>query len=585
MLDTVIKGGKIVDGLGGEPYVGDIGIKDGIIVEIGGSITSASDRVLKADGAIVTPGFVDIHTHFDGQVSWDDKMDPSFSHGVTSVVMGNCGVGFAPVPPGGERELIEVMEGVEDIPGTALYEGIPWGAWETFPEYLDHLDNREYTLDIGTQIAHGAVRNYVMDKRGRENEPATDDDIAKMSQIVSEALEAGALGFSTSRTIGHRDIKGRIIPGTHAQRDEIMAFADVIKRAGKGVFELIPAGAVGDLEMLGGEETTYEEEVELMAEVSRRANCPVTFTMVQTADYKDLWKDVLKTVDGYNKTGARLHPQVASRPIGIVTSLQSYHMFQRRETYLKMAHLPFEKILAEMRKPEVRAAILTDKDVPHEYAGSMTASVHLLLQAAFERLYEMSVPVDYEPTADKRFANLAKAAGQSEAEFMYDFLIGGDGRRFAIVLGSNYNEGNHDCLHDMILHQHTVTGLSDAGAHVNMIFDGVAGSYQLIHWARDRTRGPLIPLEHLIHKQCYKNANLYGLTDRGSLEIGKRADINVIDHERLALGPLKVFNDLPAGGNRILQTSNGYIATFVNGVQTRSFDKDTGARPGRLIRG
>jgi len=585
MLDTIIKGGKIIDGLGGEPYVGDIGIKDGVIVELGGAISGAANNSINAEGAIVTPGFVDIHTHFDGQVSWDDKMDPSFSHGVTSVVMGNCGVGFAPVPPGGERELIEVMEGVEDIPGTALYEGIPWGAWETFPEYLDHLESREYTLDIGTQIAHGAVRNYVMDKRGRENEPATDDDIAKMSQIVGEALEAGALGFSTSRTIGHRDIKGRIIPGTHAQREEIMAFADVIKSAGKGVFELIPAGAVGDLEILGGEETTYEEEVELMAEVSRRANCPVTFTMVQTADYKDLWKDVLKTVDGYNKTGVRLHPQVASRPIGIVTSLQSYHMFQRRETYLKLAHLPFEQILAEMRKPEVRAAILADNDVPHEYAGSMTASVHLLLQASFERLYEMSVPVDYEPVAEKRFANLAKNAGQSEAEFMYDFLIGGDGRRFAIVLGSNYNEGNHDCLHDMIMHQHTVTGLSDAGAHVNMIFDGVAGSYQLIHWARDRTRGPLIPLQHLIHKQCYKNANLYGLTDRGSLELGKRADINVIDHEQLALGPLKVFNDLPAGGNRILQTSAGYIATLVNGVQTRSYDKDTGARPGRLIRG
>ena len=585
MLDTIIKGGKIIDGLGGEPYVGDIGIKDGVIVELGGAISGAANNSINAEGAIVTPGFVDIHTHFDGQVSWDDKMDPSFSHGVTSVVMGNCGVGFAPVPPGGERELIEVMEGVEDIPGTALYEGIPWGAWETFPEYLDHLESREYTLDIGTQIAHGAVRNYVMDKRGRENEPATDDDIAKMSQIVGEALEAGALGFSTSRTIGHRDIKGRIIPGTHAQREEIMAFADVIKSAGKGVFELIPAGAVGDLEILGGEETTYEEEVELMAEVSRRANCPVTFTMVQTADYKDLWKDVLKTVDGYNKTGVRLHPQVASRPIGIVTSLQSYHMFQRRETYLKLAHLPFEQILAEMRKPEVRAAILADNDVPHEYAGSMTASVHLLLQASFERLYEMSVPVDYEPVAEKRFANLAKNAGQSEAEFMYDFLIGGDGRRFAIVLGSNYNEGNHDCLHDMIMHQHTVTGLSDAGAHVNMIFDGVAGSYQLIHWARDRTRGPLIPLQHLIHKQCYKNANLYGLTDRGSLELGKRADINVIDHEQLALGPLKVFNDLPAGGNRILQTSIGYIATLVNGVQTRSYDKDTGARPGRLIRG
>ena len=585
MLDAIIKGGRIIDGLGGQPYSGDIGVKDGVIVEIGGEISSAADKLINADGAIVTPGFVDIHTHFDGQVSWDDKMDPSFSHGVTSIVMGNCGVGFAPVPPGGERDLIEVMEGVEDIPGTALYEGIPWGAWETFPEYLHHIESREYTLDIGTQIAHGAVRNYVMGERGRQNDPATDEDITKMKQIVGEALDAGALGFSTSRTIGHRDIKGRIIPGTHAADDEIMAFADVIKKAGKGVFELIPAGAVGDLEMMGGEQTTYEEEVELMARVSRHANCPVTFTLVQNADYTKLWKKVLETVEDYNNKGTRLHPQVASRPIGIVTSLLSYHMFQRRETYLKMAHLPFEELLAEMRKSEVRAAILSDNDVPHEYLGSMTAGVHMLLQASFERLYEMEDPVDYEPVAEKSFANRAKALGQTHDEFMYEFLTGGDGRRFAIVLGSNYYDGNQDCLHEMIMNQQTVTGLSDAGAHVNMIFDGVAATYQMMHWARDRKRGPLIPLEHLIHKQSYKNANLYGLTDRGSLEIGKRADINVIDHDRLNLGQLAVFNDLPAGGSRILQSSIGYVATFVKGIQTRSNDADTGARPGRLIRG
>ena len=437
MLDTLIKGGTIIDGRGGERFVGDVGIKDGIIAEVGAGLSSASKNTIDADGAIVAPGFVDIHTHYDGQVSWDDKMDPSFSHGVTSIVMGNCGVGFAPVPPGGEKDLIEVMEGVEDIPGTALYEGIPWGSWESFPEYLDHIDSRKYTLDIGTQIAHGAVRNYVMDERGRENEPATDDDLAKMKQIVAEAIDAGALGFSTSRTIGHRDIRGRIIPGTHAAKEEMMAFADVLKDAGKGVFELIPAGTIGDLEHMGGEQTTYQEELDLLAEVSKRANCPVTFTLVQNMDDPKLWKHVLETVEGYNKSGTRLHPQVSSRPIGVVTSLQSYHLFQRRETYLKMAHLPFNQILAEMRKPEVRSAILADKDIPHEYQGSMTAGVHLLLQAAFERLYEIENPVDYEPTKDKCFEARAKAAGQSQQEFMYDFLIGGDGRRFAIVLGSN----------------------------------------------------------------------------------------------------------------------------------------------------
>ena len=585
MFDTLIKSGTVIDGLGGERYVADVGIKDGVITEIGENISAAARHSIDADGAIVIPGFVDVHTHYDGQVSWDETMDPSFSHGVTSVVMGNCGVGFAPVPPGGEKELIEVMEGVEDIPGTALYEGIPWGSWETFPEYLDHIASRQYTLDIGTQIAHGAVRNYVMDERGRENEPATDDDLVKMKAIVGEALTAGALGFSTSRTIGHRDIRGRIIPGTHAAKEEMMAFADVIKNAGKGVFELIPAGTIGDLEFMGGEQTTYQEEVELLAEVSRRADCPVTFTLVQNMDDTSLWKEVLKTVDAHNRTGTRLHPQVATRPIGVVTSLLSYHLFQRRETYLKMAHLPFEQILAEMRKPEIRAAILADDDVPHEYQGSMTAGVHLLLQEAFGRLYEIEHPVDYEPTPDKCFTARAEAMGQTQAEFMYDFLTGEDGRRFAIVLGSNYYENNHDCIHDMILNKHTVTGLSDAGAHVNMIFDGVAATYQMMHWGRDRTRGQQIPLEHLVFKQSYNNAKLYGLTDRGSIEVGKRADINVIDHQNLALGALAVHNDLPAGGNRILQSSIGYIATFVNGVQTRSHDEDTGARPGRLIRG
>ena len=512
-------------------------------------------------------------------------MDPSFSHGVTSVVMGNCGVGFAPVPKGGEKDLIEVMEGVEDIPGTALYEGIPWGKWETFPEYLDHIASRKYSLDIGTQVPHGAIRNYVMGARGRENEAATTSDIQQMGDLVEEALRAGALGFSTSRTIGHRDIRGKEIPGTHAQRDEILSFADAIKRVGRGVFELIPAGCVGELEHMGGEKTTFADEVELMAEVSKRGDCPVTFTLVQNSEQPETWRDVLASVETINKEGGRLLPQIACRPIGVVTSLMTYHMFQRRETYLKIADLPFAQRLVEMRKPDVRAAILSDEDIPHEYLGSMTAAVHMILQVSFDSLYEMSEPVDYEPSADKNFTNRAKQENQTNSEFMYDFLIGENGKRFAILLGSNYNDGNHDAIREMMMNENTVVGLSDAGAHVNMIFDGVAPTYQLTHWAKDRVRGDKIPLEHLVYKQSYKNAQLYGLTDRGSLEIGKRADINVIDFDGLKLGGLEVHHDLPAGGSRILQSAHGYLATFVNGVQTRENDTDTGARPGRLIRG
>jgi N-acyl-D-amino-acid deacylase len=583
MLDLIIKGGKIIDGLGGAPTIGDIGVKDGRIAEIAPHISTVARETMDAGGAIITPGFVDVHTHYDGQVCWDDKLDPSASHGVTTVVMGNCGVGFAPAPPGGERELIEVMEGVEDIPGTALYEGVPWGAWESFPEYLDYLGTRQYALDISAQVPHAALRNYVMGERGRANEPATPGDIARMAELVEEALSAGAIGFSTSRTIGHRTLSGDPIPGTFAADEEVFALAEAMGRAGRGVFEMIPGGTVGDLEALGGEHTTLEDEVALMERVSHISQRPVTFTTVQNRDHPRAWQDVLAQVEKCNRDGANLFPQVASRPIGLVTNIQTYHAFQARETYRKLAHLPLSEKLAEMQKPEVRAAILSDQNVKSGKSGLM-ANAHSIFKHAAPNMYELSLPIDYEPTKDKCFAERAKAAGQTDQEFMYDFLIGNGGQNFAIVLGSNYFDGNFDAIREMLTHPDTVTGLSDAGAHVNLIFDGVAPTYQMIHWSRDRQRGEGLPLEFIVHKQSKKNADLYGMTDRGSLEVGKRADINVIDFDRLKLGALEVRADLPAGGTRILQPASGYLATFVNGVQTRKNDVDTGARPGRLVR-
>ncbi len=583
MLDTIIKGGKLIDGLGGSPMIGDIGIKDGRIVEIAPSISAAARETLDAGGAIVTPGFIDVHTHYDGQVCWDDQLDPSASHGVTTVVMGNCGVGFAPALPGGEHELIEVMEGVEDIPGTALYEGVPWGAWESFPEYMNYLDTRKYALDISAQVPHAALRNYVMGARGRANEAATAEDMTRMADLVEEALIAGAIGFSTSRTIGHRTMSGVPIPGTYAADEEVLALAEAMGRAGRGVFELIPGGTVGDLAALGGEHTTLEEEVALLDKVSHISKRPVTFTTVQNRDHQSHWRKVLAQVDECNRGGANLFPQVASRPIGLVTTIQTYHMFQARGTYLKLAHLPLPQRLAEMQKPEVRAAILSDVDVPSG-KGGMMANAHMIFKHAATDLYELDLPIDYEPTKDKCFAERAKAAGQSEDEFMYDFLVGNDGRNFAILLGANFYDGNFDVIREMLLHPDTITGLSDAGAHVNLIFDGVAPTYQMIHWARDRTRGEGLPLEFIVAKQTKRNADLYGMADRGSLEVGKRADINVIDFDRLKLGALEVRSDLPAGGTRILQPASGYLATFVNGVQTRKNDVDTGARPGRLVR-
>ena len=581
MLDTKITGAKIVDGTGAPAESGDIGIRDGRIVARG-RVDEDAREVVDADGALATPGWVDVHTHYDGQVTWDDQIDPSASHGVTTVVMGNCGVGFAPVPPGGEAELIELMEGVEDIPGTALHEGMPWGAWESFPEYLDFLATREFALDVGAQLAHGALRNYVMGQRGRDNEDPTAEDLKQMCDLVEEAMRAGAVGFSTSRTVGHRSIGGDPVPGTFAEADELLALAEAMQRAGSGVFELIPASTVGKLEALGGEKFSLEEEFELIKQIGRVGR-PVTFTTVQIPDFPDTWQQYLSGSAEENAKGSNLRPQVAARPIGFVTSLQTYHMFQRRKTYLQIADLPLEQRVKEMRKPEVRAAILADEDVPVDQPGAM-ANIHELLGQVAPFLFPIGMPIDYEPDPSEMLGMRAAASGQPIHEVVYDFLLENEGDSFAILLGSNYMSGNHDVIHTMLSDPNTVTGLSDAGAHVNLIFDAVAPTYQLIHWVRDRSRGERLPIELIVNKQTLNNAELYGLGDRGSLSVGKRADLNLIDLDRLSLGALEVRRDLPAGGSRILQPASGYLATFVNGVRTRENDRDTGARPGRLVR-
>ena len=582
MLDYLIKGAHIVDGTGAPAENGDIGIRDGKIAELG-KISTAADQVIEADGALATPGWVDIHTHYDGQVTWDDQIDPSASHGVTTVVMGNCGVGFAPVPPGGEKELIEIMEGVEDIPGTALYEGMPWGEWESFPEYLDVLAGKEYALDVGAQLAHGALRNYVMGQRGRDNEKATAEDLARMSQLVEEALRAGAVGFSSNRTAGHRSMSGVPVPGTFAEEEELIALAQAMDRAGSGVFELIPASTVGNLEAIGGERFSLTEEFELIKRLGRACKRPVTFTTVQVPDNPNDWQTILAGAAEENAAGSILRPQVAARPVGFVTSLDTYHMFQRRETYMKLADLPLADRVREMQKPEVKAAILKDADVPVDEVGAM-ANIHNLMRETAAFVIPLGDPVDYEPEMSQVLGATAIAEGRDVADVMYDFLISEGGEAYAILMGANYIEGNHDVIHTMLSDPHTVTGLSDAGAHVNLIFDAAAPTYQLIHWARDRSRGPRIPIEHIVFKQSQNNAQMYGMTDRGSLEVGKRADLNLIDHDNLSLGSLKAYRDLPAGGSRILQKASGYIATFVHGVRTRENDMDTGARPGRLVR-
>jgi N-acyl-D-aspartate/D-glutamate deacylase len=583
VLDYVIRGGTIVDGSGGQPFTGDVGVRDGQIVAVG-EIDEPAREVIDADGAIVTPGWVDVHTHYDGQVSWDDVMDPSAGNGVTTIVMGNCGVGFAPVRPGGEKTLIELMEGVEDIPGTALYEGMEWGRWESFPEYLDYIASRRYSLDIGAQVAHGAVRYYVMGERGAANEDATADDVDEMARLVAEAVDAGAVGFSTSRTIGHRSLWGSPVPGTFAPADELLAIANAMGRVGKGVFEMIPAGTVGKLEGLGGERFTPEQEFELMAQISTSSGRPITFTLVQSPDYdQDLWRDILARTETANASGAQLRPQVSSRPIGFVTGLSSYHAFQRRPTYMALAHLPLAERVREMAKPEVKAAILSEADVPVAEPGSM-ANLYGLFQMAAPMMYPLADPVDYEPPLSATLGARMQATGRDAFDVLYDFLLEDEGRSMAALMGANDIAERQEVLREMLAHPATVTGLSDAGAHVTLICDATMPTTQLTYWTRDRQRGERLPIELLVAKQTAGNARLYGLHDRGLLAPGMRADINVIDLERLSVAPPRAHHDLPAGGTRLIQPVVGYVATMVKGEVTRRHDADTGARPGTLVR-
>ena len=584
MLDYVITGGTIVDGSGAPPTTGDVGVRDGVIVSVGEAITEAARETIDADGAIVTPGWVDVHTHYDGQVSWDDVMDPSAGNGATTIVMGNCGVGFAPVRPGGEQSLIELMEGVEDIPGTALHEGIEWGRWESFPEYMDYIGGRQYSLDIGAQVAHGAVRYYVMGERGSENEDATADDIATMAALVGEAVEAGAVGFSTSRTIGHRSLWGAPVPGTFAPVHELVAIAQAMGRTGKGVFEMIPAGTVGKLDGLGGERFTPHEEFALMEQVATQGGRPVTFTLVQSPDYdQNLWREILDMTAHANASGARMRPQVSSRPIGFVTGLSSYHAFQRRPTYMALARLPLSERVKEMAKAEVKAAILSEADVPVAEPGSM-ANLFRLFQMAAPMIYPLADPVDYEPTMDQMLGARMAATGREPLDVLYDFLLEGEGTAMGALMGSNDIAERQEVLREMLVHPDTVTGLSDAGAHVTLICDATMPTTQLTYWVRDRQRGERLPLEFIVAKQTANNARLYGFHDRGLLAPGKRADINVIDLERLTVAPPKAHHDLPAGGTRLIQPVHGYLATMVKGEVTRRHDADTGARPGTLVR-
>ena len=583
MLDVVIKGGTVVDGTGGPSVTADVGVRDGRIVDIG-SVTESATRVLDADGALVTPGWIDVHTHYDGQVTWDDALEPSASNGVTTLVMGNCGVGFAPVRARDHDALIDLMEGVEDIPGSALSVGMPWGRWETFDEYLDLLDDGRYAVDVAAQIAHGAVRFYVMGERGAANEDATAEDIAAMAAVVGRAMAAGAVGFTTSRTIGHKAKSGRPVPGTYAPEEELLAFARALGSAGHGVFEAIVAGTIGTLERLGGERAKPLDEMPLLIAAARASGRPVTFTVAQLFEDPDHWRLVLDAAAEANRAGAVLRPQIIPRSVTIMTSLDTYHLFMGRPTYRKIADLPLADRVAEMRRPEVRRAILDEESVA-EGANDFSALVVELFGPALPVTFPMGDPVDYEPSFDDSVWAQATRAGVDPVDHMYDLLLEDGGRAFYALLGSNFVNGTLDVCREMLLDPNTVTGLGDAGAHVNLISDCSASTFHLTHWARDRTVGEKLPVELLVHKLSGANAALYGFADRGTLDVGMRADINVIDFGGLRILPPVLRHDLPAGASRILQPAEGFLATLVAGEVTRDHDADTGVRSGRLVRG
>ncbi len=580
MFDIIIRGGTVVDGTGARARVADVAISDGRIALVADRIVGDAREEIDARGRLVTPGFVDIHTHYDGQVSWDTLLEPSSAHGVTTVVVGNCGVGFAPVRPGKEEWLVQLMEGVEDIPGTALHEGISW-EWETFPEYLDAIDRRRYAVDVAAYVPHGAVRGYVMGERGARNEDATAHDIAEMARIVKEARAAGAVGFSTSRTMGHRAKDGQPVPGTFANNDELNALADALVEAGGGIFEVAP-------EVLpdGGDQPTMgmTEELQWMGDMALRTNLKVTFLLLQYMTMPDSWRQALDYSQEIMNKGGYLRPQVAARPFGMMVNWAGYHPFLKRPTFVHLhGTLSLDELRRELAKPGVKAQILSETDGPVDPAVQFDG-LGPRLGMIPHLIYAMGNGTDYEPTPEMSVAALARAAGVDPLEMAYDLLNEQCGHASLMFPTLNYVGENHDVIHEMLTHPAAINGLSDGGAHVRMICDASIPTYLLTHWARDRARGPKLAIEEVVRLQTSATAEVIGLTDRGVIAEGKRADINVINFDELTLHPPQVVHDLPAGGMRLLQSASGYEATIVDGVVTRRNGVDTGERPGRLVR-
>ncbi len=564
MHDLVIRGGTIVDGTGAPSRTGDVAIDGDRITAVGGTAGPAR-RTIDATGKLVTPGWVDIHTHYDGQVTWDPYLTPSSWHGVTTVVMGNCGVGFAPARPDKHDWLIGLMEGVEDIPGTALTAGMQWG-WESFPEYMDAVAAMPRALDVAAQVPHGAVRAYVMGERGARNEPATADDIARMAAIVKDGIAAGAVGFTTSRTLLHRAVDGEPVPGTFAAEDELLGIGRVMGELGRGVFEM-----ASDL-MPEGQELAWMEKL------STETRRPITFACLQNDIDPGQWRRLLEASATANARGAHMAPQVAARPTSLLMGLQSSaHPFIGYASYQALAHLPIDERVRRMREPAVRRSILEEK-------VQFTNAIAAYVASAFHKLFPLGDPPDYEPAPEKSVAAIAAREGRTPQEVAYDLLLQRDGRELLYFPLLNYAGGDFEPIREMLQHPDAILGLADGGAHCGLICDASMPTFLLVHWVRDRTRGERLPLEMLVHRQTQQTADLYGFTDRGRLTPGLLADVNVIDLDTLALAPPEMVFDLPAGGRRLVQRAQGYCATVKSGEVIFEDGTATGAMPGRLLR-
>ena len=560
MADLIIRGGTIVDGTGTTPYEGDIAITAGKITEIG-KITASAPEEIDARGKLVTPGFIDLHTHYDAQVTWSSQVTPSSWNGVTTVLIGNCGVGFAPCLPERRDMLVELMEGVEDIPEVVLTAGLPWN-WQSFPDYLNALDARSYDLDVCTQVPHSALRVHVMGERGANREPATEADRAEMARLAAEGMEAGALGFSTSRTLAHKTLDGRHIPTLRAEEAELDAIA---KSLGRGWMQVI-----SDFEDL-------DQEFGMLRRLALGSGRPMTISLLQREARPDAWKTILGHIHASNDAGAKIMGQVMARPVGVMIGFEiSQNPFMDRPSWKAIAHLPFAEKLPHLRNPEFRARLLAEETTD-------PALKHRL--NTWEKVFPLGDSPDYEPAPETSIAAQAAQQGRTPEEVAYDLLMQKDGRNILYRPIINYAAGDLEAVKTMMTDRHTIMGLGDGGAHVSIICDASAPTTMITHWTRDRTRGERLPIEWVIKRLSADNAAALGLSDRGTLAVGKKADLNVIDHARLRAHAPEVRYDLPAGGRRLVQTTEGYEATIVSGQVVQREGKATGRLPGKLVRG